>query len=367
MKIFLDWYLWYYLLLIVFGWIYKNQKLGYLAREKGSNLKSKDDYRPGIVFSILVFLPLILIAGYRDSWIGDTVAYVGAYKGLPSSVSEYLGQVDWSSKDPGFYVFSVFIKSIFGPDYRAWLIIIAAISGICIAVGYKRYSINIVISAFLFFASADFFGWMMNGMRQFLVAAILFAFFPLLQKKRYVWFILIVLLISTVHQTCLVVIPLYLCALGKPFNKRTIVFLVLCLFAVVFVGDFLHILNDTLQGTAYSRNISYFSDDGTNILRVLVYSIPAILAIIKRKEITDETPEIIKISINMSLITVGFYVISMFTSGIHIGRLPIYFSLFNYVLLPWELKYLFDENSGRMLRGLMYIFYFVFYCVSMGR
>lgn len=367
MNIFFDWYLWYYFLLAVFGWIYKNQKNGYLASEKGLSLKSEDDYRAGLLFSFLVFLPLILIVGYRNIWIGDTAAYVTAYKKLPSSVSEYLGQIDWNSKDPGFYVFSVFIKSIFGSDYRIWLVIIAAISGICLAIGYRRYSINIVISAFLFFASTEYYGWMMNGMRQFLVVAIIFVAFPLLQKKKYIWFILIVFLLSTVHQTCLIVIPLFLCALGKPFNKRTIVFLVLCLFAVVFVGDFLNILNDSLQGTVYSNSVSQIkNDNGTNFFRVVVYAIPSIIAILKRREITDETPEIIRISINMSLIAVGLYFISMFTSGILIGRLPIYFSLFNYILLPWEIKHLFDGNSGRILTGLMFVFYFAYYCIAMG-
>lgn len=367
MKYFFDWYLWYYLLLIVFGWIYKRQKIGYLASDSGSGLKSEDDYRAGILFSIMVFLPLILISGFRNTWIGDTSTYIEIYKKLPSSISEYLGQVDWNSKNPGFYVFSVFIKSIFGSDYRTWLVLIAAISGICLAIGYRRYSINIVISTFLFFASTEYYGWMMNGMRQFLVAALIFAFFPLLQKRKYIWFILIILLLFTVHQTCIIVIPLFLCALGKPFNKRTIIFLVLCLLAVVFVGDFLNLLNDSLQGTAYSNSVSSFKgDNGTNFFRVIVYAIPSIIAIIKRREITDETPEIIKISINMSLITAGLYFISMFTSGIHIGRLPIYFSLFNYILLPWELKRLFDENSGRILTGLMFVFYFIYYCVAMG-
>lgn len=364
---FINWYLWYFILLAIFGWFYRYQQVAYIASEKDLNIQSKDNYRAGIVFSILLFLPLILIAGYRNIWFADTYVYVSSYKSYPSSILDALSKIDWNSKSPGFYLFSVFVKSIFGEDYRIWLVVIAAISGICLAIAYRRYSINIVLSAFLFFASTEFIGWMMNGMRQFLVAAIIFAIFPLLQKRKYIWFIIIVLLLSTIHQTCLVVIPLYLCALGKPFNKRTLVFLLVCLFSVVFIGDFLNILNDTLQGTAYRTSISHFhDDDGTNIFRALVYSVPAVIAIIKRKEITDETPKIVKISINMSLITMGIYFISVFTSGIQMGRLPVYFSLFNYILLPWELKYLFDDSTGKVLTGLMIVFYIVYYFIAMG-
>ena len=361
MSYFLDWYLWYFGILAILGVVYSYQKTKYLECENGINLKAEDNYRSSLIFSILVFLPIILIVGYRDIWIGDTSGYVNAYNSLPTSLIEYLQIVDWSGKDPGFYIFSAIVKQIFGSDYRIWLIIIAAISGICLAITYKRYASNVVICAFLFFASTDYMGWMMNGMRQFLVAAIIFAVFPVLQKKKYVLFIAIVLLLYTVHASCIIVIPLFLCALGKPFNKKTLIVLGLSLLAVLFVGNFLNILDDSLQGTAYSTTVSQFEgDDGTNVFRVLVY------AIVYRKQINDDTPEIIKISINMSLIATAIFFVSMFTSGIFIGRVPIYFSLFNYILLPWEIKHFFREEIRKILWGLMIIFYLIYYCVAMG-
>ena len=68
----------------------------------------------------------------------------------------------------------------------------------------------------------------------------------------------------------------------------------------------------------------------------------------RRKKIPDDVPNIIGVCINMSLITMGLYVLSMFTSGIYIGRMPIYFSLFNYILLPWEIQTFFPENKSTM-------------------
>lgn len=47
----------------------------------------------------------------------------------------------------------------------------------------------------------------------------------------------------------------------------------------------------------------------------------------------------------MSIVSAGIYLVSMFTSGIYIGRLPIYCSLYSYVLLPWEIKHLFNEKK----------------------
>ena len=366
MSFIFDWYLWYFGLLAIFGVVYSYQKTKYLETVNGIKENAEDDYRSSLAFSFLVFLPLILIVGNRNKWFADTGAYVSNYEALPNSLADFLSSVDWNSKDPGFYLFSTVVKMIFGNDFRPWLMTIAMISGICVAITYKRYSNNIVICAFLFFASTDYYGWMMNGMRQFLVAAVLFALFPLLQKRKYVVYILIVLALSTVHTSCLIVIPLFIAALGKPFNKKTLAFLVVCLFAVLFVGRFLNILDDSLQGTAYNNYVSQFEDDGTNPFRVLVYAVPSVIAFICRKQITDDTPEIINISINMSLIATGIYVISVFTSGVFIGRVPIYFSLFNYILLPWEIKHFFREEIRKIIWGLMIVFYFIYYCISMG-
>lgn len=364
--VFFKWYLWYFLFLVFMGFVYVQQKDKYLSSEEGKLLKS-DDYRVSLIFSLLVFLPLMIISGLREQYsVGDTWLYVEMYKSYPSSLSELLGDLDWEGRYPGFLIFSVLVKQFFGSDYRAWLMIIAIISCGCLAITYRKYTSDIVTTAFLFFASTDFMSWMMNGMRQFLVATIVFAFFPLLKNKKYVFFIILVLILFTVHRSAIVVIPLYLCSLGKPFNKRTFTVLGLCLVAIIFVGQFTNMLDDSLQTTAYSGMVEEFEgDNGTNIVRALVYSIPAIIAIFSRKKFTEETPSIIQISVNMSLITMGMYFLSVFTSGIYMGRLPIYFSLFNYILLPWELKNLFTEDQHKFLRATMVVLYLVFFTYQM--
>ncbi len=370
LRYFTDWYLWYYIFLAVMGVLYVQQKNRFLATVEGNQLKSEDDYRVGLIFSVLVFLPMIIIAGTKD-WdlankYGDTGSYIMMYTESPSSVSEAFSKVDWDSRGPGFDILIALIKQITGFDYTGFFIVIASIQTICLLVTYRRYSSNIVICAFLFFASTDFMSWEMNGLRQFLAAAILFAAFPLIQKKKYIPFIILVLVLFTVHKSALLVLPLYFAALGKPFNKKTITVLALVLLAILFVGEFTHFMDDSLQGTVYKNMVSEFEgDNGTNILRALVYSVPAIIAIFNRKKVDENTPEIIKISINMSLFTAGLFFLSVPISGVFMGRIPIYCSLFNYILLPWELENFFGEENKKTLQMLMIVLYFVFYLYQM--
>ena len=68
----------------------------------------------------------------------------------------------------------------------------------------------------------------------------------------------------------------------------------------------------------------------------------------------------------MSIISTSLYLFSMVTSGIFIGRLPIYFSLYsNGILLPWELDNLFTENSKQIVWLFMIIGYLGFYYYQM--
>ena len=67
----------------------------------------------------------------------------------------------------------------------------------------------------------------------------------------------------------------------------------------------------------------------------------------------------------MYIISMGLYLVSMVTSGIFIGRLPIYCSLYGYILLPWEIEHLIKPRS----RGMVYIgmigAYLLFYYYQM--
>ena len=128
------------------------------------------------------------------------------------------------------------------------------------------------------------------------------------------------------------------------------------------------IMDNMLAETQY-RNVvtdwEEFQDDGTNILRVLVYSVPAILSLIGIKYVRKADDPVINICTNMSIAASGLYVVSMFTSGIFIGRLPIYFSVYSYILLPWLIKNIFTKRSVQLINLVMVGAYLIFYYYQM--
>ena len=54
----------------------------------------------------------------------------------------------------------------------------------------------------------------------------------------------------------------------------------------------------------------------------------------------------------------------MFTSGI-VGRIPIYFQIFNYLLLPWLLRYSFDGEMRKIMILACIVGFLMYYCYDM--
>lgn len=335
--------------------------LGNEVYEKRTNL-----FMAFITFSVIIFF-----AGLRSE-VADTSAYISMFKDYPllADAKEFI--TDPSAREPGFRLFSILIKTYISQDFHIWLFIIASISGICVMYPLYKYSCNYGLSVFLFMVSCQF-TWLFNGMRQFLVASILFACTGLILNKKPIPYIIIVLILCTFHKSALIMIPAYFIVSSEPWSKRTVLFVGGIVLAMLFTSQFTSLLDTVVENSDYATSMNEFkdTDDGTNPVRILVESVPIIIAFIYRNKIKDKLTSIIKISINMSLIASGLYIISKIArSGIMLGRLPIYFSLYNLILLPWLLNNIFEKNEKQLLYYIMIICYLGFFyfqmCIAWG-
>jgi hypothetical protein len=166
------------------------------------------------------------------------------------------------------------------------------------------------------------------------------------------------------HQSALLMILLVLVSQGEAWNRKSLLFIAGTLVAVAYVDQFTDILDAMMQETQYSNMVSDWTswgDDGTNIIRVAVYAVPTILSVIGYKQIKQANDPVINFCTNMSIVSTGLYILSVATSGIFIGRLPIYASLYNYILLPWQIKNIFTKQSARLVYILAVVGYIGFY------
>ncbi len=317
--------------------------------------------------ALLLVLPLIYWCAQRSTLFGDTEFYRMSFVRAPSSLWEIPAYMEAQPKDAGFFGFSALLKCIFGDNFRVYFFLLAAIQMICVAMVYRKYSRNYWLSIFLFVASTDYTAWMFNGTRQFLAVVIIFAALPLLLRKRHIWTIVLILFASVFHQSALLMLPVIFLVQGKAWNKKTNLVLLGVLLAVLFVGEFTDFLDTLMEDTQYENVVTDWrtsGDDGTNALRVLVYSVPTLLAFVYRKTLRESRNPLINLCVNMSIISTGIYILSMFTSGIFIGRLPIYMSLYLYILLPWEIRHFFHRKWQMPITVATCTLYSLFYFYS---
>lgn len=321
-------------------------------------------------FPVLVLaIPMIYMAGTRSETlpnVGDTMSYLGMFQAAPTSLSELFSSFTEDSKDKGFSVFMTLVKAVVGNREIVFFTIIAAVCILCVMAVYRKYSCNFIISAFLFIASGEYIQWTYNGIRQFIPVAILFACIGLILKKKYIPFIILTLILSTIHASALLMIPMVFIVQGRAWNRKTMLLIIAVIIAIASLEQFTDLVTGIMENTQYSGEVDqYLSTEGTSLQRVLVYSIPAILSLILKRRIDRENNPVINLAANMALITALMYLLSAFTSGIFLGRIPIYFSLYNYILLPWLIEHCFTKNSARLIYLVLIGCYLLFYYFQM--
>ena len=314
----------------------------------------------------MIVAVLTYVAAMRYERFIDTGAYISSYLKSGSDWNTILSVIHGEGKDKGFGIAVVILKALLGDQYRIYLGVMAGFCLLCVFSAYRKHSSNLFMTTFLFLASGEYVMWTHNGMRQFIAVSMIFAATDLLLRKKYIPYCLIVLLASTIHGSALIMIPVILVVQGKPWNFKAIAMLLAVLFLVSSSDVLNSLLVGLMENSQYSNDIeSLMSTKGANGFRVLVFSIPPILALLFRAQITQLDIPVINLAVNMSIVSMGVYVIAMFTSGIFIARIPIYFSLYNYILLPWIIDRFFEKQSAKLIHVCVMACYMAYYYYQM--
>ena len=220
-------------------------------------------------FALLVIAPVIIWAGFRSgAGYVDTNAYIRMYAKIPTGIGDLFHYITVvQTKDPGFSIYLAIIKKIFGSSYTPFLFISALIQGLAVTFFFRKYSSQFMISMFIFIASTEYFSWMFNGLRQFLAVAIALIAFRFLFEKKYIPYVLLILLASTIHLTAIILLPVAFIVNSRPWSIRVFIVLGIAIFALIATNQFTDFLNSSLQDTQYSDSVEYWQQEhfgGTN-------------------------------------------------------------------------------------------------------
>ncbi|PGZ58652.1 capsular biosynthesis protein [Bacillus cereus] len=304
--------------------------------------------KPNQFLTLMAALSLILVSGLRNN-IGDTYFYMHAY-----NVTDFNWEHIQNNKDKGFYIFQMILKG-YTDDPQAMVFITALITNVLIVLTLYKYSRLVEISLYVYITSGMYLV-SMNGIRQYLAAAIIFAATKYIFDGNWKMYVLIVLIASTFHQSALVLIPLYFLIRRRAWSGITFLLLFLAVLIVIGFNQFTEVLFKTIEDTQYGQ-YKEFHEGGANILRVAVDSVPLILAYIGRDRLREIFPKCDYI-VNMALLGTVFMFIS--TQNWIFARFSIYFGLYQLILIAWVIK-LFTKKDQKLIYYSILVCYFIYF------
>lgn len=308
-----------------------------------------------VLFLLIAFAGvLIIVEGFRFGF-EDTGNYKGIYSSnIPANLSEIFNASLSSSLEPGFIFIQWCLRKI-STEPQFFILFCAVVIVVSDVYFIRKHAINLPFSLLLYFLFS-FIG-SMNGLRQTLAVVLLMWGFRWVVEKKYIKYIVLILLASTIHRTALVVIPLLFIMGGKRWNKGLIVFVLFCFFSVVFPGP-INFLIGRFAGEEYSHYlVSYLT--GANILHVFIDGVPLVLGIIyhvkNRDTIGNNRP--MDILINMQAISFGFMVLA--TSMAQYARIGMFMRNSTALVVPFLIENVFDGENKKVIKVTAIVLYFI--------
>ncbi|MBP3038586.1 EpsG family protein [Bacillaceae bacterium Marseille-Q3522] len=304
--------------------------------------------RPNKLLILIALSLLVLVSGLRTN-IGDTYFYKHTYES-----NEFTWEYIAKEKDIGFGILQMILKN-FTDDPQILIFVTALLSNALIVMVLYHYSRMIELSLYVYITGGLFL-ISMNGIRQVLAAAIIFAATKFIIEGNWLKYLLIVLLAATFHQSALILIPIYFIVRYKAWSKATYILLLISVFIVIGYDLFSNLLFSTIKDTQYGH-YAEFQEGGANIIRVAVEAVPLVLAYIGKDKLREIYPQSDYI-VNMALVGLVFMIIS--TQNWIFARFSIYFSLYNLILISWVVK-LFAEKFQRVVYYGILVCFFLYY------
>ncbi len=303
-------------------------------------------------------LILIIISTLRYGFI-DTYAYKIMYRESRGDLL-YVNSAPWGVEAGWLYL--MYHLNFITASPKAVLFMTALFINIAFVVVTKKYSANVILSLFIYFCTC--FLDTNNGLRQWFAASITMMAFPLLLNKRYVIYAIIVAFSSLFHESAIFVLLIALISVGKPFNPKVIIALVLALVFIAFPSIISEFIKESIIDSKYNSYLSM--DSGMGFLRCFIMSILpltfALIYLFKNKSNNTKIGKEEGTLINMLVLNSAFYIMGLYMQ--YWARLAFYTTFAPIVLMPRFIEDIFSKADKKWVKLIAYICYFIFFAYN---
>ena len=323
--------------------------MAYIARKFPVPCREGPFYeRPRWFGYFLVALLFSLVAGFRSGGVGDTGIYLYYYK-IPLETG-FWNSIDHALhlKEPAYSVFTVILKTI-SMNPVMFTMATSIITCFLFIRTIWKYTDYFEMGVVIFFCY-DFYMFALNGIRQFMASAIIFAGIKWLLNGNWAKYFILILFASAIHSSAIFMIPIYFLVHRRAWSLGTSALLVLGVGLFTIFPLVLPQLSEMLSDTAYSKYtgdlLESSAGGGSNYIRVLIAAVPMALAYLSRRRLHDFWPQS-DIIVNMSIM--NFLILLVSTYNWLVARLAFYTIPFNALLVPLIISKSFEGRTKKVM------------------
>lgn len=327
----------------------------YLGSYKGNYLSKGieiEGYRK--FFLLIAILSLCSISGLRD-FVGtdyelySTIYYRLATTDISVSLKDY-------NNDLGFVLLCKLLGFI-SLDDRIFFIVTSLIINLLFYNSLKRYATPFELAVFLFITSYHYYT-SFNIIRQYLAMAVVFWATKYLISRKFITFIVFIVLASTFHLSAIIMIPVAFIA-RRSFNISTILILIITTLGAYFgYESIIRFGVSSLNVERYKHYIDVLTrnERSSNIIYFFVWLVLTILLVLFRKKIIVKMKNY-DLFLNLYMMSGIFQVLAWKHN--YLFRLGLYFDMYGLVIIPM-LTRIFDKSMNAFVYVSIIIIYFIY-------
>lgn len=312
------------------------------------------------IFMVIVIAWMTCFSFLRTDY-NDTYTY-RAFFADAQSLAEGFSNGSFTSlfENPLSMLYRSLIREL-TENYHIYFFFPAFLSSFPVVKLCKRYSVNPAFSILIFFSIGTYVTYI-AALKQCMAMFFLLLALPYALDKKYIRFYILVFIAMLFHTHAFMfaIVPLLT---GKPWGKITWAGLAFVVFALLTYDVTLGALMEYAQSLgAFVNENEVFDGHQINILRVAVYWVPAILALVFRNRLFHDSTRTENLFVNMSIVSAFILTIGLVQGANLYARMAAYFEIASAIALPWTIKKLFTKQSVQLVTIVATILYFGYFC-----
>ena len=317
------------------------------------------------IFLIVVIAWMTCFSFLRTAY-NDTGNYIYDFYNLTDPIDQYLSESNLLKvgDNPLFYLYQTIVHELTN-DYHILFFFPAFFNSIAVVKFFKKYSTNTAFTLLIFYSIGTYVMYI-AAMKQSIAVGILLIALPYAIDKKYVKFYILVFFAMLFHTHAFVflAVPFFF---GKPWGKVTWILLLAVLFSMATYDTTF----GALMNTAISMGINIvdwelFDGHSINLIRVIVYWIPAVLALVFRRRLFLDSTRAENLFTNMAIGAAFIITIGLRQGANLFARMAAYYEISVGIALPWMIKKIFTKQSAQLVTVIAVVLYFVYFLYEFG-